>query len=199
MTTIREAIQLLADKDQEVYSHLAEVTAIDLSARTADVTPLNGDPEVFTVRLQATPSLTDGVVAIPKLNSTVVVTWLSNTRAYVALCSEIDEIIIAGAENKITITGADRVLTIDGGTSTVDLDQLDFNGAANGGLVNITPLVDKVNALENDLNTLKGIFSGWVPVVNDGGAVLKTASASWAGQTITPTIAADIEDDKIKH
>jgi len=181
MTTIREAIQLLADKDQEVYSHLAEVTAIDLSARTADVTPLNGDPEVFTVRLQATPSLTDGVVLIPKLNSTVVITWLSNTRAYVALCSEIDEIIIAG------------------GTSTVDLDQLDFNGAANGGLINITPLVDKVNTLENDLNTLKGIFSGWVPVVNDGGAVLKTASATWSGQTITPTIAADIEDDKIKH
>ena len=178
---LREVIQMLADKGQEIYSQAAEVIAVDTAARTIDVTPLNGDPDVFAVRMQATPSLAAGVVMVPALNSAVVITWLSKTRAYLALCSEVDEIIISG------------------GTSTIDLDQLDFNGGANGGLINITPLVNKINTLESDLNTIKAIFTGWVPVPNDGGAVLKTATATWAGQTLTPTTTADIEDELIKH
>ena len=164
---IREAIQRLADKDQEVYSQVCNVTAVDLNARTLDAEPLNGDPEIYGVRLQATPSITGGIVIIPTVNSSIVVTWLSKTKAYVALCSEIDEIII--------------------------------NAGNNGGLINISPLVGKINAIENDLNTVKSTFSAWVPVPQDGGAALKASISTWAGQTFTPTQAADIEDEKIKH
>ena len=164
---IREAIQRLADQDQEIYSLVCKVTAIDTTARTADVAPLNGDPVIYTVRLQATPSLADGLAIIPVVNSNVIVTFLDKTRAYISLFSEIEEIII--------------------------------NGGNLGGLINITPLTDKINTLENDLNTLKNVFTAWITVPNDGGAALKAGATTWAGQTITPTQTADIEDEKIKH
>lgn len=77
--------------------------------------------------------------------------------------------------------------------------KIEIMGNANGGLVNVGPLVDKLNALESDNNELKTILQLWVPVANDGGAALKTASATWASSTLTPTVQADIENTNIEH
>lgn len=80
-----------------------------------------------------------------------------------------------------------------------DLESIQFLDGSFGGLIKIEDLVDKINTIEQDLNTLKSAFSSWVTVPNDGGAALKTATASWAGQSITPTQVADIENDLITH
>lgn len=79
------------------------------------------------------------------------------------------------------------------------IDSITINQGNNGGLVNISQLTQKLNNIENDINTLKDIFAGWTPFAQDGGAALKTAAATWAGQRLTTTNDNDYEDDKIKH
>lgn len=74
-----------------------------------------------------------------------------------------------------------------------------FNGGNNGGLINIESLVNKINAIENDLNSLKTVFKSWTPVTQDGGSALKTAAATWAGQTISKTQTKDLEDKTVTH
>ncbi len=77
-----------------------------------------------------------------------------------------------------------------------------FNGGNNGGLINIQSLVNKINAIENDLNSLKTVFkTTWIPPTSspDSGAALKTAAADWADQTITKTKTKDLEDKTITH
>jgi len=80
-----------------------------------------------------------------------------------------------------------------------EVDTVVFNGGENEGIVKVKELTDKINTLENALNSLKTVFSGWVPVPSDGGAVLKTAIATWAGSQLSVTNKADIQNDKIKH
>lgn len=80
-----------------------------------------------------------------------------------------------------------------------DIEYIGLLDDSYGGLVKVGDLVAKLNVLESDLNTLKQAFTAWVVVANDGGAALKAASAAWAGQTITETQVADLENDKIKH
>lgn len=74
-----------------------------------------------------------------------------------------------------------------------------INGGENEGLVKVVELTEKLNAIENDINNLKSIFSSWEPVVYDGGASLKAAAESWAVQSLQTTSKEDIENDKIKH
>ena len=74
-----------------------------------------------------------------------------------------------------------------------------INGGENEGLVKVKELTEKLNAIENDINNLKSIFSSWVPVVYDGGASLKLAATDWASKTLTKTTQKDIENDMIKH
>ena len=85
-------------------------------------------------------------------------------------------------------------------TMTVMFDgEVVINGGENEGLVKVVELTKKLNAIENDINNLKSIFSSWVPVVYDGGASLKVAAASWAAQTLATTSQKDIENPEIKH
>lgn len=77
--------------------------------------------------------------------------------------------------------------------------RLVINGGKNGGLINISDLVSKINAIEKDINDLKKAFSGWTPTPQDGGSALKTAAASWASATITETKVEDLEDKNVTH
>ena len=166
--------EIVKDPNAEMYSIPAKITAVDETARTCDVEPLNGSAEIFDVRLQAQKDGATGFVMIPKVGSIGIVTFINPATGYLALTTDVDKILI-------------------------DCDVITFNGGTNDGLIKINDLVTKLNAVENDLNTLKNIFTAWVPVPQDGGASLKTSSASWSGQTITPTQKTDLENDKIKH
>ncbi len=80
-----------------------------------------------------------------------------------------------------------------------EVETVVFNGGENEGLVKVKELTQKINTLENALNSLKSVFSAWVPVPSDGGAVLKTAVTTWASTQLSVTNKADIQNDKIKH
>lgn len=167
--------QITEDKNAEIYSVVCTVESVDEAKRTADVAPINGNAEIFDVRLQSSLNGSNGACMFPVVGSVVVVTFLNNLTGYVSLFSEIDKMVL----------DVDNEITIDGGQ--------------NGGLVKINDLLNKLNTVENDLNNLKSLLSAWVPVPADGGASLKAVLAPYFSQTITPTVLVDIENDKIKH
>lgn len=80
-----------------------------------------------------------------------------------------------------------------------EVEKIEVNGGELGGLVKVQELTDRLNALERDINKLKNALTTWVPAPGDGGALLKTATASWAAQPLAETQKGDIEDEKIRH
>ena len=110
-----------------------------------------------------------GILLIPKTGSNVVVSTMFDD----------------DTQNYVTMTG--------------EVDQVIIRGGSLGGLIRINDLVEKVNAIEDDINSLKQVFSTWSPVAQDGGAALKGASGSWSSNTITLTKVKDIENDKVTH
>ena len=81
----------------------------------------------------------------------------------------------------------------------INCNQVTFNGGKNGGLIDIVDMVTAFNNLQNDVNNLKDAFNAWTPVPNDGGAALKTASATWAGKQLEVSQQSDFEDKSVTH
>ena len=75
-----------------------------------------------------------------------------------------------------------------------------INGGENEGLVKVKELTEKLNAIINDINSLKSVFkTGWTPMVYDGGAALKLAASRWYGSDLATISKEDIENPEIKH
>lgn len=73
------------------------------------------------------------------------------------------------------------------------------NGGKNGGLINVVPLVERFNLIEQDINNLKSAFASWIVVPDDGGAALKAIAAGWYGQELAETTREEIEDTTVTH
>jgi hypothetical protein len=124
---IKEAIRKMLPQE-EIYSLECEVLSVNEDDRACDVRPLNGDPDIYDVRLQAELEGTTGVCLVPKVGSMVVVTFMSKHNGYIALCSKVEKVII-------------------------DCDSIVFNGGENGGLVIVQKLLEKINRLEERMLT----------------------------------------------
>lgn len=161
---------------------LAKVDAVN--GRTCDVSPIGSAAPYKNVRLHALINSDNGLLVTPAVGSDVLIAERTATDAAVVMYSEIDKI-----EFKI------------GDISfAADSEGIVFNeGVKNSFLTDINQLVNKLNAIESDINSIKQVFSTWAPVIQDGGASLKAAAASWAAQSLQSTGVADIKDDKIKH
>ncbi|MDD4141595.1 MAG: hypothetical protein PHR20_02215 [Bacteroidales bacterium] len=177
LSEIKKSIKKIVADNGFANSFTAKVESVDgeICSVSIDGFTLND------VRLRAVINdETSKILITPTIGSYVLVTDLIRgnlTSLAVIAYSEIDKIDI-DADNTIII-----------------------NGGENNGLVKVEPLTKKLIALEKDLNALKQIFAAtWVPVVYDGGASLKAAAATWAGQMFQPvTQQSDIENDKVKH
>ena len=49
-------------------------------------------------------------------------------------------------------------------SADINADDIIFNGGKLNGLVKIDDLTKRLNKIENEINKLKGIMAGWVPV-----------------------------------
>ena len=157
------------------------------SVSGATCTILIGDLEVTDVRLRAVINdKDDQILRIPKQGSQVLVADMSG--------GQFRELVVIEQSETEKID-----LTIGQTTITVEDVKITINGGNNGGLININDLTNRLNNIENDINTLKNVFTAWVPVPQDGGAALQTAAATWAGQLLTQTQNSDYEDTTIKH
>ena len=162
---LRDAIREMV-KVELPYTVLCTVAAVDLDDMLCDCEPLDEGGNILDVKLMSANE--KGFLIVPKVGSTVLVSFMSEETGYISMFSEVDEI--------------------------------QLNSDTFGGLVKVSDLVGKMNAIENDLNDIKQVFStSWTPVPNDGGAALKTAAATWAGSTFTPTTDSELENTTVKH
>lgn len=164
---------IVKDPSVEVYSIVCSVVSVDETARTIDAKPINGDAEIFDVRLQSSINSAVGLVTIPKVDSFVIVTFINKLTGYVALCTEIDKILI-------------------------DTPEIIINGGEKGGLMNVEDVVSKLNSLEQKVNDLITACSSVVVTLAPSGA-FPLASFFTSVTPLTPTQKTDIEDPKIKH
>jgi hypothetical protein len=176
---IREAIKTIV-KSMFLPSNIqGVVTAVSEANKTCTVKLTDDDVEVFDVRLMALAEdeADKGILIIPKIGSTVMVSPVENLDTMYVLTkyTEVQKIII-DVETDIII-----------------------NGGNNEGLVKVNELVSDLNSIKSDLNTIKNVFKTWIPVANDGGSALKTASSTWANQSLQNSTKNNLQNAKVKH
>ena len=187
MNKDQEIIDLFKElsKQKDLFS-FAIVESVDEEKATC-VVKLN-DLEIQDVRLKSVINDNYGVYNIPATGSIVLIARLiSSDNFFLLNCSKIDKTIInLSDEINLTINKVD--------------DEIVFNGGSlESFITDINKLVNKLNAIEIDINDIKQVFSNWVPAPQDGGAALKTATANWAAGKLTETVIDDIKDPKIKN
>ncbi len=181
---IRKAIQQITgtvNNDNATYV-LCKVDSVDTSKRTCDVTVLS-DFATSVPDVQIMAGVEDGMLLVPSVGSQVVVCIADSRTPYVSMYSQLDKVMFVVGEMGITIT----------------TDGVQINDGSLGGLIKIEQLVSKINTIEQDINTLKTVFSSWTPVPNDGGAALKAAAATWYAQQLQQTAKADLENTSVTH
>ena len=184
MNNLATIIRRIAQQGQRPTIIVGQVTARDDEARTIDVQPSDGSAPLLGVALQSTAAGTTGIIARPAIGSTVAVAMLTGYDAgFCILTDDVESI-------EYKVGDSTMVLSADG---------IVINGGSLGGMVKVEALADKLNAIEQDLNTLKNVFSTWSPVAQDGGSALKAAAETWAGSTLATTSADDLSDPNVTH
>jgi hypothetical protein len=169
-------------------SIVGKVTKVDESNFTCNVMPLDNDAELFKVRLKPTiDNVKKGIIAIPSVDSYVIIGFLKNkdTNPFVIWCSNFEKYYMFGE-------GGNTFEFKDDGTILINGDTFD-------GVPKVQVVTDEINDIKTDINTLKAAFTAWIVIPSDGGAALKAAAASWAGQILTPAVKTDLENAKVKH
>jgi hypothetical protein len=132
---IKEAIRKLVENQDEVYSLVAVVDSVDTVSNTCDVSLVSGDAPLFEVRLQAARGLSSGLVVYPVVGSEVLVTFISKEDAYVAVYSEVENV----------------VWTVEGQTLDFNKDGLGVRTSAVSLAKEIGALLDTMDALVDTL------------------------------------------------
>ena len=200
MADLRNIIRELAKPDGETVALVYTVDAVDEKARTIDCTPLNEGAPLLGVNLQANQGADYGFWLYPEVGSFVIVGFMADGAAGVVLSTEKikqAEVVIGDTSAVMDADGC-RIKTANM-SADINADDIIFNGGKLNGLVKIDDLTKRLNKIENEINKLKGIMAGWVPVAQDGGAALKTAVADWSADTLLLTKRSDYENEKIKQ
>lgn len=172
---IKQAIEKLAGTHLVDKPHvaIAEVVSVDVQACTCTVQQVTGktSTERKTVSLMA--DVSDGLLLIPAVGSTVIVAWSDRLLPYVAMFSDLQDVYLDA-------------------TGTITMNQ-----GTEGGLVKVRDLVTKLNNIENKVNAIISSYNGHVhpdPVSGTTG----TPTVPISG-TLTPTQVVDIENPNVTH
>lgn len=146
----------------------------------------DGAPELIDVRLNALEEAQDNYTTIvPEEGSYVLAGVIENDRkeAFVALCSKPEKVIWKIGDHKFEYSAAGAV----------------FNDGTVG-LLKLLPVLSAINALQNDINSLKTQLQLWSPTGTLGDIMtLSGLLASWKAVMLTVTQRSQVEDTKIKH
>lgn len=88
--SLKAALKQLLKDGEELYAKVCKVVKVD--GLNCEVEPVDGDANILDVRLVADESAKH-LVIVPKVGSLVVIQFLNNAAAYVAMVSEIDEVL----------------------------------------------------------------------------------------------------------
>lgn len=204
------------DKSGQISELLRKITGTDrptFDFMPMEVVSVDGDLcvcrldelEIPDVRLSAIPEgSADGLLITPKVGSVVMVADLSAGTLrdlMVVQYTEIETIRFHQGATTITADGQKAVIEVGGSNVEITDQLISFNKGANDGLLKVVETTSKINAIENDLNTLKMALTDWIPINPEepDAAALKAAITGWAAQKITPTAKEELLNDKVKH
>jgi len=179
---IVDGLRLIAKRYGSGGALSAVVKSVDTETFTCEVVT-DDERHLPDVMYKSTTVGVD-IIFQPAIDSTVMIEKMADDEEYF--------IVVFGAVDKVIFKIGETVFELSESGIT-------FNGGSLGGLVKVESLVERLNALEGDLTSLKTAFNSWIVVPTDGGAALKAAAAAWAGSTITTTQVTDLENDKIKQ
>lgn len=203
MSGIAETIRKMAQGGRPTVSLMCTVDKVYKDTRTVDCTPLDEGAPLLGVNLQANQGSSFGVVSFPRVGSFVVVGFVADGSAGVVLLTDDVESVEVVVSDKTTraVLDEDGAHIYVGEETSAELtaDGVVLNGGKLGGSVKVEELTTRLNTIEKDINALKNVFSAWVVAPQDGGAALKGAASTWAGQSLTLTKREDYENEKVKQ
>lgn len=185
--SISDAIRILAGKTlaDELYWMAASVDSVDEDARTCAVTALTGHSQIQIpdVRLQA--EVSDGLLIIPSVGSTVFIAYTKANEPYICLFSDVDHVLLVVGSSAIEITN-------DG--------KIKFNDGSLGGLTKTQELQTQLNKTNQLLQALLTVING-APIPEPGSgapSALQTAlQSALTGQQLGDY--SQIENTNITH
>lgn len=203
MSGIAETIRKMAQGGRPTVSLMCTVDKVYKDTRTVDCTPLDEGAPLLSVNLQANQGSNFGVVSFPRVGSFVVVGFVAEGSAGVVLLTDDVESVEVVVSDKTTRAVLDedgaRIYVGEETSAELTADGMVLNGGKLGGSVKVEELTTRLNTIEKDINALKNVFSAWVVAPQDGGAALKGAASTWAGQSLTLTKRGDYENEKVKQ
>lgn len=203
MSGIAETIRKMAQGGRPTVSLMCTVDKVYKDTRTVDCTPLDEGAPLLGVNLQANQGSSFGVVSFPRVGSFVVVGFVAEGSAGVVLLTDDVESVEVVVSDKTTRAVLDedgaRIYVGEETSAELTADGVVLNGGKLGGSVKVEELTTRLNTIEKDINALKNVFSAWVVAPQDGGAALKGAASTWAGQSLTLTKREDYENEKVKQ
>lgn len=183
---IKEAVQHLAGTHGEDKCFLvaATVTAVNIAARTCDVTTITGVQSINLPGVLLMASLDDGILFVPTVGSVVFVSYSNFNVPYVTLFSQLDQVLF--------IVGSTALQMIDG--------KLMMNDGSYGGLVEVVPMVQKLNNLENLVNSLVTLFNSHTHILAlTSGTGTAAPTVAPEATVLTPTVRTELENTTITH
>lgn len=105
MENLRDLLIKATATSDEKYCMVCTVLAVDKTAGTCDVTPLNGAADLVDIRLQAQAG--SGLVVYPLVGSTVIVSFLNKDDGYVSMVSEVDAYTLKNQSDSLKTILAD--------------------------------------------------------------------------------------------
>lgn len=181
----RKVIELLKNLSKKgdcfFYATVTEVQELTCSVIISDL-------ELTDVRLKATTLEDEDKLVITPFKGSKVIVGSNNGDLRDLMILKVDD------PEKIFYKHKDITIDIDGSSGKIVI-----NEGGNGGLVIVGKTTQRLNKIEKDINDLKQVFKTWTPTPNDGGAALKSASATWFGANLVETKDEDIENTDIKH
>lgn len=187
MSDIHKLIQALKDNIGNLQSVItikpAKVKSVQDNSCTVVLTS-NG-MELDKVQFTATEANALGFRVIPKVDTNCLIAeiGLANNSLFLLAVDEMDRIEI----------------TVHDMTIIVSDEGIIFNNGDNGGVPISANIASEINDIKSDINNLKSILAGWVPVASDGGAALKALLLSYYGAALEPAVAVELENENVKH
>lgn len=183
---IKDTIKQLAgtfNKDMIAFVECT-VSSVNAGAQTCDCVAISGSAETEIPNVKLSAEANDGVVIIPKVDSTVIVGLSSRIGAFVAMFEDLDSYQIVINETKFLIS--------DG--------LIKFNDGSFGGLTKSQELKTQLDKTNDVVNTILTILTG-SPVNEPGNgapsALQATLSAALAAKQVGDF--SDIENEIITH
>ncbi len=142
----------------EVYCKNGTILSVDKTFKTCVVSPIDGSPDFFDVRLQGFEGAGVGFVVYPKVGSIVALGFLSKEEALIIQTSEVDKITIENDSESLKTILSDLMEKIEALTEKVSEITVMTPVGASGVPLNATEILQVKTDLEAIKQRLPNLF-----------------------------------------